>query len=293
MSIQHLLPTDGLPSTGYPAGAELEWLSGDDADGYRARGGHPVYGERDVVYRFNRFGYRGPEFDADAEVRIVAIGCSYVLGVGVAQSHLFHERIAFGIQTELSKAVVAWNLGRAGASNDYICRLLHLAVPRLDPHLVLINFTHTVRREYISVQNRHVNYNPGFQPADDVLNDIFGHFAALTSPYNDQLNFYKNYKAIELLLAGRCWLYSAINPREIEPVADHTDRSRFVGAFRAVDRARDGGHPGPGSHEALSALYWEKLVATGAIESLKGLRPPILGASEDIPRADRSPLSRA
>ncbi len=142
MATNDILPADGLPATEYPPGATLEWLFGDNPEGYRERGGHPVYGERDVLYRFNRLGYRAPEFDAEAEIRVVAIGCSYVLGLGLPEADLFHERFAARLRAELSKSVVVWNLGRAGASNDYIGRLLHLAVPRLDPHVVLIHFTH-------------------------------------------------------------------------------------------------------------------------------------------------------
>jgi len=265
-----LLPKDeeDLPPTDYPAGVTLQWLSADDPVGYRQRGGHPVYGEHDVVYRMNRLGYRGPEFDAAAQVRIITVGCSYVMGIGVAEADLFHERFAARLRAESSKSTVVWNLGRAGVSNDYICRLLHLAVPRLDPHMVLINFTHAARREYLSVQNQPKHYNPAFAPADAVTREIFGHFAALSSPYDDQLNFYKNYKAIELILAGRCWLYSHIKPHELEPLAAHVDARRYAGPLRFVDRARDGGHAGPESHRILADLYWERFVAIGGPETL-------------------------
>jgi hypothetical protein len=76
MSISRILPADGLPPTEYPARAVREWVAGDDLEGYRKRGGHSVYGEHDVVYRFNSLGYRCAEFESDAAVRIVAIGCS-------------------------------------------------------------------------------------------------------------------------------------------------------------------------------------------------------------------------
>jgi hypothetical protein len=263
-----VLPEHGLPPTDYPPGAKLEWKGKDDLEGYRERGGHPVYGEHDVIYRFNKRGYRAPEFDARADVRVVAIGCSYVMGTGVAQEHLFHERFGAQLGAALSKSVVVWNLGWEGASNDYICRLLHFAVPELDPHVVLINFTHLARRDYVSVQNQHITYNPRSVPTNEIVKDIYGHFAALSSPYDDQLNFFKNYKTIELLLAGRCWLYSQIRPQETEAIAAHLDPRRYVGPFRTVDRARDGGHPGPESHEVLAGLFWDRLVELGDFEAL-------------------------
>jgi hypothetical protein len=268
MTINHMLPTEGLPASGYPAGAVQAWMEVDNLEGYRKRGGHPVYGEHDVVYRFNSLGYRSAEFDSDAEVRIVAIGCSYVFGLGLAQDDLFHERFAARIRADLSKSAVVWNLGKVSVSNDYVSRLLHFAVSRLDPHVVLINFTHTARREYVSVQNRDVNYIPSWSPSDDVGRDIFGHFSALSSPYDDQLNFFKNYKAVELLLAERCWLYSNFHRQEIEPVAAHMDLGRYVGSLPRVDRARDGSHPGPESHKILAGLFWDKFVEIGGIQSI-------------------------
>ncbi len=161
-----------------------------------------------------------------------------------------------------------WNLGRAGASNDYIGRLLHPAVPRLDPHVVLIHFTHAARREYVTVQNGLFTYNPELRPPDAVGRDIHGHLAALTSPYDDRLNLFRNYKSAEALLAGRCWLYSHIRQEELEPVAAHVDRRRYVGVLRPLDLAHDGLHPGPASHGDLADLYWDRFVEIGGPESL-------------------------
>ena len=141
-----VLPKEGLPSYRWLANKELEWLYGDSEVEYRRQGGHPVYGEHDIIYRFNSFGYRCPEFDVEADVRIVAVGCSYVLGLSLPRHVLFHERFADRLRGQGKRSVVVWNLGMAGASNDYICRTLYLAVPLLDPHVVLINFTHAARR---------------------------------------------------------------------------------------------------------------------------------------------------
>src|SRR5580658_4299774 len=113
--LSRILPEHGLPPTHCPAGATLEWWGGDDLKGYQERGGYPVYGEHDVIYRFNSLGYRCPEFDAQADVRVISIGCSYVMGTGVAQGHLFHERFAARLGSALSRSVVVWNLGWEGA----------------------------------------------------------------------------------------------------------------------------------------------------------------------------------
>jgi hypothetical protein len=268
MSLPKLLPTSGLPPTSYPAGQEVAWLLDDNLENYRQRGGHPIYGENDIIYRFNSLGYRCPEFDVEADIRIVAVGCSYVLGKALPQPALFHELFAERLRLESGKKAVVWNLGRGGVSNDYISRLLYLAIPQLNPHLVLINFTHGARREYLSVQNQPMSYNPSFVPSDEVSKSIFDHLAALNSPFDDQLNFFKNYKAVEFLLAGRPWLFSHIRPQEFEPVTPYMNLSRYAGHLLTIDRARDGGHPGPESHRRLAGLYWEKFIELGGLSQL-------------------------
>ena len=262
MSLRDPLPASGLPITGYPAGQEIEWLFGDSLENFR-KNGNPIYGEKDITYRFNSSGYRCPEFNVEADIRILAIGCSCVLGQALPQAAIFHERFAERLRADTGRSVVLWNLGYCGASNDYISRLLHLAVPRLDPHLVLVNFTFGPRREYLSVQNQLIHYNPAFQPPDEVTQGIFGHMAALASRHDDQLNFFRNYKSVASLLAGRRWLFSHVRPEEFAPIAAHLDLSRFVGPLLIVDRARDGRHPGPESHGRLADLYWEKFSDPG------------------------------
>jgi hypothetical protein len=250
------LPRDGIPVTPGFEGQRLHWLDMDTRERYRQKGGHALYGENDIVYGFNRHGYRGAEFDTRADIRILAVGCSYVLGVGLPEEALFHQRFAERFRRP-DRTVVAWNLGHSGASNDYINRILQLAVPRLDPHVVLVNFTHGSRREYVSVQNRLVPYNPGWSPPNRVDRDIKRHFDALSSAYDDRLNLFRNYRAIAALLSDRCWMFTTIDPWTMETVLDHVAPERYVGAMEILDLARDQAHPGARSHEALEARYWE------------------------------------
>jgi hypothetical protein len=260
-----ILPSGALPPTTYPRSTTQKWFLSDDADAYRASGGHPVYGPDDISYTYNSLGYRCPEFDADADLRVIAIGCSYVFGFGLAQDHVFAERVAARLRAHTGRSVVLWNLSIAGAANDYISRMLHLAVPLLDPDLVLINFTHMGRREYVSAQQQRVSYSPTLEPTDPVQKEIFRHFAALASPFDDQLNLFRNYKSVEALLADRAWLYSTIAAHDMRPLDEHLDPARSAGDLRSLDKARDGRHPGPQSHEALAEKYWRKLLERGEL----------------------------
>jgi hypothetical protein len=167
-----------------------------------------------------------------------------------------------------SKTVAVWNLGIAGASNDYIARMLSLAVPRLDPHIVLVNFTHLERREYISADNQLISYGPWTPPDDEVAREIFGLFDALVSPHDDQRNFFMNYKMTERTLVGRVWLFSNSMPHDFDPISDQMDLRRFVGQLSRLDRARDGSHPGPQSHKKLADRYWARFQELGGTDSI-------------------------
>jgi len=192
MNLHDIIPRSDIPKTRHAGERELTWLDTDSREEFQKRGGHPLYGEADVSYRFNSYGYRCPEFEPGAEIRMISIGCSNTLGVGLPQQAVFHERFAARLRKEMSTTVVNWNLSMSGASNDYISRTLYLAVPRLDPHIVLVNFTFLPRREYVSVETEIVNYIPKVEPPNRVVKEIYGHFAALSSPFDDQRNLFQN-----------------------------------------------------------------------------------------------------
>jgi len=248
------------PLRSFPAGRSLEWLDNteDSRENYVRRGGHPVYGEHDIIYTFNSLGYRSAEFSTRADLTILAIGCSYVLGVGLRQQDLFHELLGSWLNQSTGKSVCVFNLGAPGSSNDYISRMLHLAVPLLSPHLTLIHFTHTERREYVSLQGQLLTYVPGYRPSDLIAREIYKHLDALSSPEDNDLNLFRNYKSIESLLKGRHWFFSSINP-EFERIREHIDSPRYIGPLTWLDKARDGRHPGPLSHQDLARRYWERI----------------------------------
>ena len=47
--------------------------------------------KKDIVYKLNSRGYRSPEFDVSADIKVLTMGCSWVIGKGVKQDELFHE----------------------------------------------------------------------------------------------------------------------------------------------------------------------------------------------------------
>jgi hypothetical protein len=266
--LENLLPLNGVPRSGAPENCVQQWCGLDNQTDYRKRGGHPLYSETDIEYRYNSHGYRCPDFASQAQIRVVSIGCSCTLGVGVPQGAIFHELFAERLRLESGSTVVNWNLGRNGASNDHIARVLHLAIPKLNPHLVLILFTKLARREYLAVHDQWMNYTPAGRPADPVIRELSTHFDALSSAFDDELNFFRNYKSVEYLLADRLWLCSMLGD-QLRVVGGHLNEAHHANRLRWLDKGRDNSHPGPQTHELLYREFWAKFVDTGGLDRLQ------------------------
>jgi hypothetical protein len=265
-----------MPKTGIQVGAVLQWWGAfDTPEQLRIHGGHPLYDESSIEYRFNSYGYRCPEFDVTADIRMVTIGCSYTAGEGLPQNALFHERFAARLAEDTGKSVVNWNLARGGYGIDIVERVLHLGVPLLDPHIVLVLFPEVGRREYLSPEGLHVTFAPSmvgsyaparefvdkniFSRPDGALMKLIAHtLADLESQQDNELRFFRTYKSIEALLHGRCWLFGFVNDWiEDSYVARHLDAARNVGVFPDLDLARDFSHPGPYSQQVFCDEFWK------------------------------------
>lgn len=106
-----------------------------------------------VEYRFNSLGYRGEEYDPQAARHVFACGCSYMFGSGVdyevTAAHQFKLRYAeaHGLPPE---QVNLLNFSMGSASNDYIARTVVSQMMRVKPDLVVVEFTHLTRAEYVN-----------------------------------------------------------------------------------------------------------------------------------------------
>lgn len=242
----------------------------DSLETFRSRGGHPDYSEDDIVYHFNDHGFRAPALDAAADLRVLVLGCSFVFGVGLAQRDLFHERFSARLGDATGRSVVDLNLGAASASNDFICHLGQIAIPRLRPDVVLIHFTFPARRDYIAADGDRVGFNPSGRGRSRRDVEIHGHFLALSNLHDDRLNLSRNYLALAALLRCTPWLCSFTRDehrRSIEPVIDP---AHVAGVLPELDLARDHSHPGRRSHEQLADAYWRGFVGRGFLDAVGG-----------------------
>jgi hypothetical protein len=270
--VELMLPAKGLPPNNVAGNYDSPWYGMDSREAFLERGGHAVYGQGDIAYRCNALGYRCRDLDTQADIRMLSIGCSWVFGVGVAQRHLFHELLAIRLRERLGATVANYNLGQSGNSNDGIARILHLAIPQVRPHLVLVLFTRANRREYLTVDDRRINFSPSaikrIVGPDPTFREVCAHFSALLSEQDDVINFFRNFKSVQALLRDTPWLYGIIDRAGLSALEPHLDDQRYARIPRAVDQARDYAHPGKLSHENIAAAFWGKFAENGYEEAL-------------------------
>ncbi|MBF0354354.1 MAG: hypothetical protein HQL43_03855 [Alphaproteobacteria bacterium] len=234
-----------------------------------------------VIYRWNSHGYRCAEFSQPGKLSVLTIGCSWAMGSGLNEEDTFAHMLCKRLHDFFSVPVSNWNLGFGGKSNDYIARTLCAAVPILRPDFVFVNFTHFGRREYFTSDGRCFDFQhnqldlekQGIIKWTMVNREIVKNMVGLTSQFDDNMNFYKNYQLIELLLQNYNipWFYSATSPSMIIPLIDFLDADRFLGfGLELIDTAHDESHPGPESnHFFADRLFARVLKSFGAELSAK------------------------
>jgi len=92
--------------------------------------------------RIDAAGLRGPELPAKAtdELRILAVGDSFTLGLQVQEDELFHARLARGLSQRLARPVTAWNAGVDGHGTPHAQAQMVRLAPVVDADVVLLTF---------------------------------------------------------------------------------------------------------------------------------------------------------
>ena len=102
------------------------------------------------TYEFNSLGFRGPEFDPNADITVYVCGCSMTFGIGLDQNETWPAMLAGNISDTLGASVSCLNMAQGGASNDYVVRTLISQLSSFLPDMVVANFTYMNRKEYNS-----------------------------------------------------------------------------------------------------------------------------------------------
>jgi hypothetical protein len=77
----------------------------------------------------------------------------------------------------------------------------------------------------------------------------------LTNEFDNQLSFFRDYKALRALLKNCLWYYAFAKSTELKGVAQHLDPHRRAPDLEWVDLARDHSHPGPEAHRRICAGF--------------------------------------
>ena len=245
-----------------------------------------ISGDGKIKYCFNSLGYRSEEYNPQSRIKIFACGCSCTFGHGLTLEETWPYRFKqlflqkYGLE---DKDVNLMNFGMWGHSNDYISRTLLKQMNLVKPDLILVYFTVSSRKEYVS-GNKHINLNMGGIRQRD-LEEMKNYLAY----YSDELGFINALKNM-LLLQYYCKLHN------IDYIFSWLDRSSFGSqkftsnpicsqfielidkkylcdfTLKILDRAADKrtvdgierGHPGPKSNklfaEKLFKFYEERIL---------------------------------
>lgn len=224
----------------FVAGRTYQWWPTDSKESFDRMMQDPVhrayFQEKEwdkpetITYKLNSNGFRSEEFDPAAD-NLVALGCSFTMGIGLPYSDLWPSRLAQALNLR------ACNFGWGGASSDQCFRLAEYWVPHLKPKLVVLLNPPRGRMEVV------VNKTTG---ETDTVMPMYNHQDAfvkkwLSTDENQRLNNLKNSLAIE-----------AICNRLSIPFLSYEADTWMSRSREEAEYARDYLHAGPKGHKSFT-----------------------------------------
>lgn len=149
------------------------WHSPDTLDRYNTYKNKPrflnckTYGEHDIEYLFNYYGFRRGRLDPidfrdgspagtkrDNDFNYASIlygGCSVTEGIGLPEEHIWHSFLHNQISADANQPILKFNIGRGGASIDTVVRFTYISIEHkgCNPDLVYLLLPPVGRRELI------------------------------------------------------------------------------------------------------------------------------------------------
>ncbi len=281
-----LFSREKLPHAfGIEPNSEMRWFSSDNEERH-IKFPHPMLGAEDVVYKFNSYGYRCAEFSLNKAnkktLSVVSIGASEVMGYGLPEDRSFPHLFTKLLENHMDFQTLNWNLGVPGSSSDTMSRMLIPVLSVLKPDIVLLVFPFPWRREHINDagqvfffdRNSHRNIFKAVKSrlVNPEYTEQFSANSRLSSDYNDQLNYFKNYQVCESLCEKNnvMWLFSPFNVshfRQFEHMLmsknlvspgmwDSTNRYRDD---PGIGLARDRWHPGIKPNQVMAEMFFDRL----------------------------------
>jgi lysophospholipase L1-like esterase len=207
-------------------------------------------------YTYNELGFRGDSIHANG-FKVMCIGDSNTEGVGTNNEQTWPSQFC-----KLIPNGVNMNFGMGGRSNDYISRCLLTYYDLVKPDLVLIMYTSPQRREVYTYPNGIEPYMSttswGYLNETQEGRNIQSLRQQLQNDNEDFINWYKNHLLIKYFLESKkCnWLWNGW----LGISTEYVENNRFDGDYGYfIDRAVDGGHPGPKHNKMYSKKLFEHI----------------------------------
>jgi hypothetical protein len=134
---------NGIPLTWQPKSQSMTWFSSDSEENFLKRDNN-VFVPESFGYTFNEYGYRIGDRDWDLNTnkkRIITLGCSHTVGVGVPYEKAWPTLFAEELSAEL------FNLAVTGTSADTVFRTLYHSIDIIKPDVVAIFWPEMIRWE--------------------------------------------------------------------------------------------------------------------------------------------------
>ena len=198
-----------------------------------------------ISYKMNNYGFRCAEF-AHGEDCIVALGCSFTIGIGLPVESTWPELVgqAMGLKV--------YNLAWGGNAADTCFRMAEYWVPQLKPKAVFMLTPPDSRVELLLASTD----QPAevFFPANEISHNHLAFDNYIKHYYTNDENSRLNHKKNKLAVTALC---DGLNtPCQIYDANDHMAWSR-----EEVGYARDRMHAGPKGHKRLAGIIlddWHK-----------------------------------
>jgi hypothetical protein len=245
-----------------PRTAYSQWLYSDSAENYRARGNRQIPAES-VDYRFNSYGYRGPEFDREPGERLVAfLGDSNTLGVGTPWESVWTTVVTGYLAERCGVPVRQCNLAWGGTGSDYVAMMVHQCVDVLRPDAVFVLWSYVARATWFETARRQRLFTPEAPAKDAQAHEAYLRLATDAQGF---FNYVRNFSLVDQRLANMRvpFFWGNIEGFSDQLLASYLPMDGFAGRWERLDLARDGGHAGRESHAAFAALVIRAIERNG------------------------------
>jgi hypothetical protein len=221
----------------------IQWHNSDNKDRFLKNSANLAgtawpYHTQTITYNLNSQGYRTDEWeDINWAESIVLLGCSFVLGEGLAES----DTMTAQLRNITGRNVI--NLGVSGSSMLYSLHNLTLLLKNFPTPWAVVQVWTSYNRMHVYQPNVVGFFNGGY----------FG-------PYNEHKEFFKQWAQHPINPSTNMWMAAQTskllcqNKTRYYDVTMFEETSDLIGCneIKQVDYARDLEHPGPLSMTAIA-----------------------------------------